>query len=68
MHSPVTMDELIQAVAVLVRDLRVLLVERVLAYRAHGAGDWTECPKCQGRLRSEVRPERELRTSLGPVR
>jgi len=67
-QSAATMDELIEAVTRLTRELGVLIVEAVLAERASRATEWPECPQCGRRLRSKGWRSRELGTSLGRVR
>lgn len=64
----VTMDELIEAVTILMRELGVLLVEAVLAERAGQATAWPACPQCGRRLRSKGWRARELGISLGRIR
>jgi hypothetical protein len=67
-QSAVTMDELVEAVTELMRELGVLLVEAILAERAGQAVAWPQCPECGRRLRSKGWRSRELGTSLGQVR
>jgi hypothetical protein len=61
------MDELVEEVTQLMRELGVLLVEAVLAERARQATRWPACPECGRRLRSKGWRSRELGTSLGPI-
>jgi hypothetical protein len=62
-----TMDELVETVTVLVRELGVQVVQTVLAEWAAEPTAWPLCPDCGSRLRSKGWRNRQLGTSLGRV-
>jgi hypothetical protein len=62
-----SMDELVAAVTVVVRELGVWLLESVVAQRAAAAPEWPACPKCGRRLRCKEWAERSVTTSLGKL-
>jgi len=66
-QSAETMDTLVEAVTMLVRELGVLLLAAELAERAAAAVAWPACPICGRQLRSKGWAERALGTSLGTL-
>jgi hypothetical protein len=67
-QSAITMDELVEAVTVLVQELGVLILEGALAERAAEVPQWPACGQCGRKRHSRGRVWRSLVTSLGPVR
>lgn len=62
-----TIDELVGAVTVVVRELGVWLLQTVVAQRSAAPTEWPACPECGRRLHSKERAERSVMTSLGQV-
>jgi len=63
-----TLDELVESVTVVVRELGVRLLESVVVERSQSTTRWPECPKCGRRLHSKEWADREVMTSLGLMR
>ncbi len=66
-ESAVTLDDVVDEVAGLMREVGVLIVESVLSERAAEPGVWPLCGQCGRRLRSKGWGKREVVTSLGRV-
>jgi len=62
-----TIDELVVAVTVVVRELGVWLLQTVVAQRAAASTGWPACPKCGRRLHLKEWAQRSVTTSLGQV-
>lgn len=62
-----SMDELVAAVTVVVRELGVRLLQTVVGQRAAAPTEWPACPTCGRRLHCKERAGRSVMTSLGQV-